>query len=114
MNRIWLKLGSLTAGCLLLAGCNAREAMRKSFQGAPFSTRVQLEEAIRLDQANSYMRAAEQYDAVLHTQLTLPQQESVQTAINTLYSRMTKAAARGEPEAVQTLKTIEASQKAKP
>jgi len=112
MNGIWFKIGCLTASCLLLTGCNARESLKSSFQDAPFNTRQQLEEAIRLDQANNYMRAAEQYDVVLHGKLTWQQKESVQAAINKLFSRMTKAAAHGDPEAVQTLKTIEANQKA--
>jgi len=112
MNGIWFEIGCLTASCLLLTGCNARESLKSSFQDAPFNTRQQLEEAIRLDQANNYMRAAEQYDVVLHGKLTWQQKESVQAAINKLFSRMTKAAAHGDPEAVQTLKTIEANQKA--
>lgn len=114
MNGFWHKIGSLTAAGLLLAGCNARDALKSSFRDAPFSTRAQIEEALRLDEANQYMHAAEHYDAVLHCELTSQQQRSVQSAINQLFSRMTKAAAHGDPDAVQTLKTIEANQKAKP
>jgi hypothetical protein len=109
MNEIWLKFGSLSAACLLLIGCNAGESLEISFRDAPSSTREQVEEAVRLDRANNYMRAAQRYDAVLRYGLTAQQTRAVQTAIGSLYSRMCKAADRGEIEAKETLQTIQAS-----
>ena len=52
-----------------------RESLESNFRDAPFTTRERLEEAIRLDQANHYMRAAEQYDALLRGGLTSQQQK---------------------------------------
>ena len=112
MNVIWLKIGCLAAGCLLLAGCDARESLKGSFKSAPFSTRQQIEEAIRLDRANSYMPAAQYYDMVLHGELTSQQRTSIQTAIDNLFTRMCKAAAQGDSEAKQTLEAIEANRRA--
>jgi hypothetical protein len=112
MNGIWLEIGCLTASGLLLAGCNAHAPLESSFQGASFDTRGQVQEAVRLDRANSYLRAAERYDAVLHRELTPQQRASIQTAIAELYTRMCKAADDGDLEAKQTLATIEANRKA--
>jgi hypothetical protein len=114
MCRIWLWLSCLTAGCLLLAGCNSRESLKSSFRDAPLNMREQVEEAIRLDRANNYMHAAEHYDVVLRGELTSQQRLTVQASIDQLFSRMSKAAAQGNSEAMQTLKLIEAGQKARP
>ena len=112
MNRIWPKIGCLVTGCLLLAGCDARESLDRSFRDAPLNVRDQVEEAIRLDQADSYMSAAERYDAVLHGgELTSQQESSLQAAIGQLYSRMCEAAARGDIEARQTMETIQANRR---
>jgi hypothetical protein len=109
MNGIWLKLGSLTAACLLLTGCNAGESLEVSFRDAPSTTREQVQEAIRLDRANSYMRAAQHYDALMRYGLTPQQTRAIHTAVDSLYSRMCEAAKRGEIEAKQTLQTIQAN-----
>jgi hypothetical protein len=112
MNGIWLKINCLTAGCLLLTGCNGSDSLERSFRDAPSCAREQIDEAIRLDRANDYMRAAQHYDTALHSGLTSQQKSSVEAAIDKLYARMCKAAARGDREAKQTLESIEASQQA--
>ena len=111
MNEFWLKIGCVTASCLLLTACNTGETLESSFRDAPANTREQLQEAVRLDKANSYMRAAEHYDAVLRQRLTSQQSRAIYAAIDSLFSRMCKNAARGETEAKQTLKTIEANRR---
>jgi hypothetical protein len=58
------------------------------------------------------MRAAEHYDAVLRYGLTSQQTRTINAAIDNLFSRMCKATAGGDPEAKQTLETIEANRKA--
>jgi PBP1b-binding outer membrane lipoprotein LpoB len=111
MNEFWLNIGCVTAGCLLLTGCNTGETLESSFRDAPANTREQVQEAVRLDKANSYMRAAEHYDVVLRQGLTSQQTRTIHAAIDSLFSRMCKNAAGGEIEAKQTLQTIEANRK---
>ena len=113
MNGIWLKISCLTAGCLLLTGCNGGDSLESSFRDAPSYTREQIGEAIRLDRANNYMRAAQHYDTVLRSGLTSQQRSSVEAAISKLFDRMCKAAAQGDREAKQTLESIESSQQAR-
>jgi len=112
MNGIWFKISCLTAGCLLLSGCNGGESLENSFRNASFSTREQVEEAVRLDRANNYLRAAQHYDTVLRSSLTSQQRSSVEAAISKLFDRMCKAAAQGDREAKQTLESIEGNQQA--
>lgn len=112
MNVIWLKMGWLTAGLLLVAGCNTRESLQSSFRDAPWETRTQVEEAWRLDQGNDYMNAAEHYGAVLNAGLTSQQRHSVQAAVYELFTRMRKAAHQGDLGAKQTLEMIDANKKA--
>jgi hypothetical protein len=104
-----------TVGCLIMAGlfsfgCDSRSSLEKSFQDAPFPVRQSLEEAVRLDRSNEYMSAAQKYDSVLHMQLTSDQKRSVETAINTMYQRMCKAAADGDAKAKETLDFIKPQQ----
>lgn len=91
----------------MVVGCSPTRSLEQSFAEAPQTLRLSVEEAIRLDRNNDWMRAAESYDRVLRGELTQEQQRRVQSAIHSLYARMVKAAAAGDSQAQITLEKIE-------
>jgi hypothetical protein len=112
LNDLRLSVSGLVLACLLMTGCDTRKSVESAFETAASDLRVKAQEAVRLDQSNEYMRAAERYDSLLREEVTPDQKRAVQTAIHKLYSRMCKAAASGDSDAKRTLATIEARRKA--
>jgi hypothetical protein len=93
-----------------LCGCGEKEVT--CFKQADPEIQLIWEEAVKLDKANQYMDSAETYDRLLHKTLTQEQEREVHLAIGSMYARMNRAAANGDPEAKKVVQTIEANKKA--
>lgn len=98
------------ASALVITGCS-EDSSDSLFSESPAKIKQAWAGARRLDAANDYFRAAQAYDELVGMELSSKQTAAVQIAVNRLYDRVNKAAAKGDPNAKEIVNRIKASGK---